>query len=59
MAAQGATKTAIKLARSDAADLVSDLERMRDEASETERRCKRAAEGRKGGDSRGGARDQE
>ena len=39
MAAQVATKTVLKLAQSDASDLVPDLERMRDDAAETERRC--------------------
>jgi hypothetical protein len=39
MAAQVATKTVIRLAKSDARELVPDLERMRDDAAETERRC--------------------
>jgi hypothetical protein len=39
MAAQVATTTVIKLAQSDAKQLVPDLERMRDESAETERRC--------------------
>jgi hypothetical protein len=39
MAAPVATTTVIKLAKSDAADLVPDLERMRDDAAGTERRC--------------------
>jgi hypothetical protein len=39
MAAQVATKTVIRLATSEAQGLVPDLERMREEARETERRC--------------------
>jgi hypothetical protein len=40
MAAQVATATVIRLAKKEKSPLVSDLERMRSEAKETERRCK-------------------